>query len=83
MLRSKKTPFVSSLIVLGIACHIIEAYWNYKVGEYTYNESASLIKAIDNFINYESGSMLFAQAFIIGGFTVIFVSYALSKKPNE
>ena len=67
---------------MGVFYHIIEAFLNYKAGECSFNEN-NIINAIDKCINYESASMFFAQAFIIGGFTVIFVSYALSKKPDR
>ena len=84
-IANEKRKYLSSvaLIFMGIIYHIIEAYINYKSGECTYIEKSNFITAIDSCINYESGSMFFAQAFIIGGFTVIFVSYVVSKKPNK
>jgi hypothetical protein len=71
------------LIVMGVAYHIVEAYFNYQAGECSYNENMNLIAVIDHCINYESGSMFFAQAFIVGGFTIIFVSYVLSRRSDK
>jgi len=84
-ITNEKKKYLSSaiLILMGVIYHIIDAYLSWKAGECIYNEKSNLISAIDNCINYESGSMFFAQAFILGGFTVIFVSYVLSKKPDK
>lgn len=84
-IANEKRKYLTSvgLILIGIAFHIIDAYLNLKAGDCTYNENASLLTAIDSCIDYESGSMFFAQAFIIGGFTVIFASYAISKIPGK
>lgn len=84
-IANEKRKYITSvgLIALGIIFHILDAYINYKTGECSFNEKNNLLTIIDACIDYDSGSMFFAQALIIGGFTFIFVSYALSKQPNK
>jgi len=79
--NEKNVYKVSVLVILaGIVFHFIEAYLNYTSNTCETILDESLISSIDKCINYESGLMIFAQAGIIAGFTVIFVKYLYSKK---
>ena len=67
-------------IILGFAFHLMEAFFSYKRGDCELSVSVSLLEEIDLCINYESKIMIFSQASIIAGFTVIFIGFALPKK---
>lgn len=71
------------LVLTGLVFHIIEAYLSYTAGKCMLPESPDILNTIDECIDYESGVMLYAQAMIIAGFTVLFVCYFFAKQRNQ
>jgi len=79
--NEKNTYRVSVFVILtGALFHLLEAYLNYISNTCETILDESLLSNIDKCINYESGLMIFAQAGIIAGCTVIIVEYLFHKK---
>lgn len=70
-------------IIIGLLLHTIEAYLRFSSGKCVFSESTNIIKSLDTCIDYQSGSMLYAQAMIIAGFTVLIVNFFLSRKKKN
>ncbi len=64
-------------ILTGISMHVLEAYLSVSRGKCGVLNISTIVENIDDCISYESASMLFAQAAILAGFTVLFVKLAI------
>jgi len=81
LLNEKYVYKVSVLVILtGVLVHLLEAFLNYTSNSCETTTGESLINNIDKCINYESGLMVFAQAGIIAGYTVIIVKILYNKR---
>lgn len=78
-----KLPTSAGLIIIGLAFHVFDAYHNYTGNKCKSTEFDGLLQLIDNCIDYDSGVMLYAQAMIIAGFTVLFVNFFLRKTSSN
>lgn len=85
VIASEKKKYWTSfgMIAVGIFFYLYEALLSLFAGKCNASGVYEFLQVIDRCVNYESGDMIIYQAMIIAGFTVIFVSYALSRYPDK
>ena len=81
--ENKAYLYSALAIVFGFSLHIYEAFQNRSMGICEFSDTVGFLVNIDRCIDYESGTMLYAQAAILAGFTVIFIKLASKSNPNK
>lgn len=81
--EKKKYQTAFGLIGVGFLFYIYEAITGLFEGKCEAFGVLEFIKVFDTCVDYSSGALIMCQAMIIGGFTVVFISFIMSKKSSN